>query len=227
MHLPRGIVTERVGRMRFKKQKLLFLQRTRGKNFSEFWFLSQLPVWNQIFKFLDLEPKNILEIGSWEGLSTLFLAETFPDAQLTCVDTWEGSEENAEVPAHLLRRFQSNLSEHSRRITPFVGRSRDYFSYGSQPTFDLVFIDGSHESHEVALDAREAWEQLNSGGVMIFDDYFWNYYEDLSRNPMSAVNAFIRGFSDEVDVLHVGYQVFLRKRQPKATPTIKRPTRSN
>lgn len=216
VHLPTGLLTVRLAKIRFKNESILFHQRIQGKKFSQFWFLDHYPVWVYIFKRTDFKPKTILEIGSWEGLSTLFLTEHFPDAQLICVDTWEGSEENAEVPAHLLGRFQSNLSAHSERITPFLGKSREYFSSVSKTTFDLVFIDGSHESKDVALDGREAWGNLNIGGVMIFDDYFWNYYDDVARNPMSAVNEFVARFSKEVEILHVGYQVFLKKREVRS-----------
>jgi hypothetical protein len=34
------------------------------------------------------KPKNVLEIGSFEGRSTCWLLEN-TDAKVTCVDTWE------------------------------------------------------------------------------------------------------------------------------------------
>ena len=41
-----------------------------------------------------VEPKIILEIGSWEGASTIAWANSCKDSTIICVDTWLGSIEH-------------------------------------------------------------------------------------------------------------------------------------
>ena len=60
------------------------------------WFSSHVPFWLSAIKDYDLRDKHlkVLEIGSWEGLSSFFILSEIPNAYLTCVDTWEGSVEH-------------------------------------------------------------------------------------------------------------------------------------
>lgn len=73
------------------------------------------------------EPLNILEIGSWEGRSALFLATYFPYARLTAVDTWAGSDEHlVSTTANLddlEARFDHNLSALADRVSKRKGMS--------------------------------------------------------------------------------------------------------
>ena len=54
-------------------------------------------------------PGPILEVGSYEGLSTLALLQT--GRPVTCVDTWKGSPSEGEVRDHY-PDFCSNLIRH-------------------------------------------------------------------------------------------------------------------
>ena len=58
--------------------------------FTTFWSSEVLRHISSAVSFAD-QVTNVLEIGCWEGASTLFLANSFQTASLTCVDTWEGS----------------------------------------------------------------------------------------------------------------------------------------
>ena len=57
--------------------------------------------------------------------------------------------------------------------------------------YDLIYIDGSHCVDDVMLDALKAFQRLNIGGIIIFDDYFWSFYDNPKSNPAVAINAFI------------------------------------
>lgn len=59
------------------------------------WLSMRTPVWERIIqqRVEPNQPLEILEIGSWEGLSANYILRAFQQANLTCVDTWEGSDE--------------------------------------------------------------------------------------------------------------------------------------
>jgi hypothetical protein len=49
-------------------------------------------------------------------------------------------------------------------------------------------------------------------GVMIFDDYDWKFYNDPHLLPKMAVDAFIKIYEQQLDLLHKGYQIAIRKK---------------
>jgi hypothetical protein len=46
---------------------------------------------------------------------------------------------------------------------------------------------------------------------MVFDDYTWGAARDVLHRPKIAVDAFVNIFAEELQLLHVGYQLAVRK----------------
>jgi predicted O-methyltransferase YrrM len=137
---------------------------------------------------------SCLEIGSWEGRSALFILESLPKSRIVCVDTWSGADEHkgSEVLNQIEVNFDHNLSIYKSRLKKYKGTSYSFFDQlDSHVKFDLIYVDGSHYVDDVLVDAVKAFSHLNVGGIMIFDDFFWGYYDDPISNPASAINAFI------------------------------------
>ena len=44
--------------------------------------------------------------------------------------------------------------------------------------FDFIYIDGSHEFFDVYNDAIYSFKFCKKGGYLVFDDYFWTFYEN-------------------------------------------------
>jgi uncharacterized protein (DUF1800 family) len=53
---------------------------------------------------------------------------------------------------------------------------------------------------------------LQHGGLLIFDDYAWQPELPPLDRPQMAIDAFLRAFSTEYELLHQEYQVIVRKR---------------
>ena len=107
------------------------------------WFTGYIPAWEATFKKTKV-PENILEIGSFEGRSTCWLLEN-TNARITCVDTWEGSDEHTpELKDGLLERFRENIEPYKDRVTLCRGFSGEVLrKFECVPTFDFIYIDGS------------------------------------------------------------------------------------
>ena len=69
--------------------------------------------------------------------------------------------------------------------------SSDVFFEKNNKFFDLIYVDGDHQTDQVKKDINNAWRNLNDGGYLILDDYTWWWYNDLNKNPASAINNFI------------------------------------
>jgi len=191
------------------------LDRAEGA-FSNDWFKPNIPYWHQFlsqFGFYDREI-NTLEIGSWEGMSTLYILSTFPLAKHVSVDTWAGADEHQgdSVLNTIESNFEGNTKKYKDRLRKFKGTSFNFFnSVEGQENFDLIYIDGSHHTDDVIVDAIKGFEQLKVGGIMIFDDYFWVYYKNAIDNPAGAVNAFLSLKLGCYEILAVYGQLILRK----------------
>ena len=188
--------------------------------FKEKWFDVNIVPWSATFSriFDRADPVRILEIGSWEGRSTLFLMTYFRRGHLTAVDTWGGCDEyeyNATSDVEDLEtRFDCNVSSCGSRITKRKGTSQLVLPQllDEQKKFDLVYVDGSHHADDVLTDAVTAWRLLNTGGVLIFDDFLWNYYPRWRANPAWAINLFMKYCAGQYRILSTSYQIILQKK---------------
>lgn len=186
-------------------------------NFSNDWFTGHIPYWNEIFsrfKLRDLEETRALEIGSWEGMSSLFILSMLPNARLISVDTWMGADEHqgTSMLKSIEQSFDENIRPYKHRSEKFKGTSYQFFNqFLDKESLDLIYIDGSHHTDDVIIDAVKAYQLLRVGGIMIFDDYFWTYYENPIDNPAAAINAFLRLKQGSFEILSVYGQVILRK----------------
>ncbi len=194
-----------------------FKQETAALKLSNDWFSYNIPSWLIIFKKFGLENREIriLEIGSWEGLSAFFTLHHLPQAQLTCVDTWDGSDEHQgkDVVNQIEANFDANLARYADRLTKYKGTSFSYFlAHEKAAPFDFIYVDGSHFCDDVLIDGLKAFALLKPGGILVFDDYFWSYYKRANDNVAAAVNAFLRLKKGQYDLVEVYSQLAVRKR---------------
>ena len=212
-------------RKSFKKKQESFREYAKDFHIDNDWFSPNIPTWLMAFRKQSYEKNSALkclEIGSWQGQSALFLLSYFAKADLTCVDTWEGADEhkdnnapNNEILSKVEMVFDANLSGYKDRVTKYKGNSYQYFNdYFERDKFDFIYIDGSHHSDDVLVDAIKAFEMLKVGGLMIFDDYFWKYYRRTIDNPSGAINAFVRLKRYQIEVICFDYQLAIKKSSP-------------
>lgn len=207
---------------RLHEEKILRFNEDKKKlDVSVDWFSNNIGFWLWIIDDYDLKSKkiDILEIGSWEGLSSYFLLKELPKAHITCVDTWQGSAEHKALEtidedslANIEHKFNSNLKPFEDRVTKFKGTSYSFFNQrDARNKFDLIYIDGSHYFDDVLIDALKSFERLKVGGILIFDDYLWKYFKNLTDNPAFAINLFLRIKKGRYKIISIQYQLILIK----------------
>lgn len=118
-------------------------------------------------EFLGIAAKNyrqILEIGSYKGKSTLAFADN-TEGKVLCVDTWN-SHINNGAGEHIYStnddtyaEFVSNLNEHlsSGKVTIYRMPYENYVPNGFEP--DFIFIDASHDYESVKHDIAKSLAQ--------------------------------------------------------------------
>lgn len=185
-------------------------------DFTVDWFALHIPVWNQL---LDrLEPRRMIEIGSYEGRSACHLVERYGQRaplQLLCVDTWKGGfEHSPEEMSDVERRFDHNIgvavskAAHSvsvRKIKKSSVSALAELVASEEVPFDFIYIDGSHSASDVLADAVLSFQLLRIGGIMIFDDYLWSNSpkgeEDNFLMPKDAIDSFVNLYRRRIDLM--------------------------
>lgn len=120
--------------------------------------------------------KVVLEIGSWEGRSTVCMAEVAAHVYAcdphTAFNTQTLGEEFVS-----LDKFKENTKEFDN-ITLLLGKSEDMVPPLNDNFFDLVFIDGVHSYPAVKVDIELSLPKLKMGGTMVFHDMGWDGKHD-------------------------------------------------
>ena len=186
--------------------------------FTKDWFHWAPDVWTQLIPVMPGK-MSFLEIGSFEGRSAIWIAENLagPDAEITCVDTWEGGEEHKILGTDVSGSealFDANTSQCDAAVTFTKIKATSYEALASmtKKRFDFIYIDGSHVGKDVLTDACMAWPLLKAGGLMVFDDYLWGDPRDVLHRPKLAIDAFVNIFGEEIEPRYSGYQLIMSKK---------------
>ena len=188
------------------------------KEFSTDWFSGNAPNWSKHLAELKGRASiRGLEIGVFQGRSTCWLLEnifTHESARLEAVDTFEGSDENADLDPTILNSlydvFRRNVAEYGGRSVAHRMKSSQFLrSSSDSEKYDFIYVDGDHHSWAALEDMVLCWPLFKVGGIMIIDDYGTS--SDSVDLPKAGVDAFLHAFKTRYSVLYAGYQVILKK----------------
>jgi predicted O-methyltransferase YrrM len=140
-----------------------------------------------IAKFLGA--RKVLEIGTYDGNTTLNLAANLPgDGCVTTIDlppNWD-RKFIYDVPSNYWNVTDRNRIGIQYRGTPYESRIRQVLGDSASvdwkelnPPFDLIFIDGCHFRDYVRADTTNALRNVRPGGVVVWHDY--GDIRDVSR----------------------------------------------
>jgi predicted O-methyltransferase YrrM len=123
-----------------------------------------------------------VEIGSWKGKSTIYLAAGAQENQygnnhIVAIDHFHGSpEHNQNGPVYTLPEFWANLERAGviGNVSTFIMPSaRAAESWGAEPV-GLLFIDGNHEYEAVKADLDMWWPKIAPEGILAMHDLNWD-----------------------------------------------------
>ena len=155
---------------------------------------------------------KFLEVGCYEGQASDWMLRN-TKAELTVIDTFEGSKEHdAEFEKTLLARFTENIEPHKDRVEILQGTSREKLKTLGNEQYDFIYIDGSHQASDVLEDAILAFPLLKENGIMIFDDYTWGGGMNYHEIPSTGIDAFLNVYGDQLTVLEKNSQVIISKK---------------
>lgn len=134
-----------------------------------------------------MQPKNILEIGTFTGYATLCLAEGLQkDGKITTLDV------NEEL-AYLPKKYFVE-SEFSSQIDFQLKNAKEFLKETNE-VFDLIFIDADKENYVEYFKLIK--EKTKSGAVVLFDNVLW-YGKVLEENPKQKSTQIIKELNEMI-----------------------------
>ncbi len=142
----------------------------------------------QLSKVIDnYKPKIVVELGSWLGSSTAFIAEKIGcEGIIYAVDVWEETPECLSALPNVIgdskfyfntlyQQFLSNMIhlKHDFHVIPIKTATLSAASL-LKINPNLIYVDASHAEEDVYNDIIAWYEKLAVGGIMCGDDWSWH-----------------------------------------------------
>jgi hypothetical protein len=162
-------------------------------------------------------PIQYLEIGVCEAINAIDVLKSYcthTESVIHCVDPWTEYEEYPEYKGEIQTRYQTAMRNIQRTGQAHKFKIYRDFSDKIVPMFpdnyfDIIFIDGNHETEYVYRDGVMSFEKVKQGGFLIFDDY-----SDKWPQTIFGIDKFLVDYKDRLSPpnLHPKYgQMFVQK----------------
>ena len=165
---------------------------------------------------LEYKPIKYLEIGTLCGANVIAMSRTYcnhPNSIIECIDPWEDSEEYNEYKClqySNFNNFKYNIEEANLKTK--VQYYKDY-SYNVVPQmldnyYDIIYVDGNHESWAVLEDGVMSFRKLKPEGWLVFDDY------TFSSLTQTGIDSFVKCYKSMIDICIIeNGQLYLKKKK--------------
>ena len=155
--------------------------------------------------------RNAIEIGCYEGQATCWLLDHMNFEHILCIDTWKGSVEHLGIRMQAVWERYVRNTGYGKGGPVCVQNNESVYELAALvernqlERYDFIYVDGSHLAKDVLIDAVLAWQILEPGGYLAFDDYTWTEKPRQEANPLDnprlAIDAFYTIFRREAVIL--------------------------
>jgi predicted O-methyltransferase YrrM len=133
----------------------------------------------------DLQPRNIIELGTCLGITTIYLQKAAPGAK---VYTLEGCPETAGIAKETFKKAGINDVE-------LVTGNFDTTLPGvinNLEQLDFVFVDGNHQKEATLKYFEWCLPKIHENTLLIFDDIYWSEgmkeaWDEIKAHPRVTV----------------------------------------
>jgi caffeoyl-CoA O-methyltransferase len=134
-----------------------------------------------------MQPKRILEIGTFTGYATICLAEGLAEGGII-----HTIEINRELEEMLNSHFK--LTNVEKKVRLHFGAATDVIANLQEEIFDIVFIDADKKNNYTYFEL--IFEKTRSGGLIIIDNVLWK--GKVYGDENDADTQIIRKLNDDI-----------------------------
>ena len=141
-----------------------------------------------------LQPRRILEIGTFTGYSAICMAKGLPQ---------DGLIHTIEINDELCPMIESFIAKsgNQHRIQLHIGSALDIVPTLDE-TFDLIFMDGDKREYPAYYSL--VFDRLRPGGVILADNVLW---DGKVVAPLDPNDRYTKGILDFNDMVHADSRV--------------------
>jgi len=157
----------------------------------------------------DMQPQNMIELGTCLGVTSIYLQKAAPEAKLF---TLEGSPETAAIAKETFIKAGLN------KIQLITGNFDDTLPgvIKGLDKVDFVFVDGNHQKDATLKYFQWCLPKVHEDTLLIFDDIYWSEgmkeaWEQIRAHPSVTLT---------VDLFWIGL-VYFKSGRPKENFKIK------
>jgi len=173
------------------------------------WFSKNMNIWKNYLA--TLKEIKYLEIGSFEGRSAVFVGELINVKEITCVDTFKGSDEHDNINFDIVyKNCSENLNRLNKSYNLIKDTSHNFFQNNNKK-FNVIYIDGSHLYEDVKKDFINSMKCLDDGGILICDDFLWFFYKKIEQNPIGAILECYEIYKKDLEIQFINHQIIFKK----------------
>lgn len=120
-------------------------------------------------------PKNILEIGTYDGKTSAILSRLFPDSLITTIDLrdddpiFEVSYKRKSSKLAFIKK-RNEIIEKFDNLRFIQCNSLEIYNFSNFNKQDLIWVDGDHKYPIVTADITNSIALLNKNGILMCDD---------------------------------------------------------
>lgn len=149
---------------------------------------------------------SMAEVGVWAGAFAQHVLGACPGVvEYLMIDPWRNLAD-WNKPANVDdTRFEAIYREALARTEPFAarrrvlrGRTADVAGDVADASLDLVYVDGDHTLHGVAIDLIAMWPKVRDGGALGGDDFCPSIWQHPANFEPTLVFPFAVHFAEAV-----------------------------
>ena len=158
-------------------------------------------------------PKNILEIGTYDGKTALILAYLFPNSEITTIDLKDDDKDfkttyNRMNKLELFSKQRNQILKKYSNIKFVQCNSLELTIEKDIKKQDLIWVDGAHGYPVASIDITNSIKLLKRNGILMCDDVWKNLKKNDRFYKSNASYETLNAFSD----LGIIKTIFFRKR---------------
>jgi len=162
--------------------------------------------WLNFIPLDDNKPIKYLEIGVADGIHVIHISKSYckhPQSKIYCVDPWEDYDDYPEYKGLqdvAWKTFNTNISAYNLHDKCIIkkGFSQDIVPTFENNFFDIIYVDGNHETEFVYKDGCMAFEKVKKGGFIVFDDYILAWPQTIL-----GINKFLEEYKNKIKIIRI------------------------
>jgi len=161
---------------KLKINKYQFLEITKKKYTAKEILNKRFFVCYKLIKKYKFE--KVLEIGSFRGDLTYFLAKNIKNIQLNVIEPYDKYvDQKMDIEKNTMQKYKNDIctflsSEiNEKKIIFHFDKSQNIFEKFNENYFDFIFIDGDHSYQGCFNDLNNYYSKCRSGGIIAIHDY--------------------------------------------------------